>query len=311
MENIASTERHPLKGRVPMKPDYEGFTERVVNDYSNIENPRLKYIVTNLIKHLHEYLVETKITDQEYEFAWDFMKRMADMTSPERNEFILFADVVGVSQLIETLNHQSQNQPVGFALLGPFYRDGAPFRERGSSTASDDTAGKRVRIFGKVLDYENNTPIAGAILDIWQAATNGFYENQDENQPDYNLRGRFKTDENGTFEIIALMPTAYPVPTDGPVGELLMAAKRPPMRPAHIHFIVTYPGHETLITQIFVKGDPMIYEDVVFTASANMIGDFKEEGDHFRLNIDFPLKHGESTMPKAPVPTEGGHHGYH
>lgn len=312
MENIAPTDREPTKRPIPMEPSYESFTEKVVNDYSDIKSPRLKSIVSSLIRHLHEYIVETRITDQEYEFAWDFLKRMADMTGPERNEFILFADVVGVSQLIETLNHESPNQPVGFALLGPFYRANAPFRERGGTIASDDTAGKRVRIFGRVLDYESNTPIPGAVLDIWQAATNGFYENQDENQPDYNLRGRFRTDENGTFEIVALMPTAYPVPTDGPVGELLRAAKRPPMRPAHIHFIVSSPSHETLITQIFVKGDPMIYDDVVFTASANMIGDFQEEGDHFRLNIDFPLKRGESKMPKAPVPAEGGPHGrYH
>jgi len=311
------------KGRLPMerteftdrsstKSTDGGFTARVQNAYSNIESPRLKFIVTELIKYLHAYVRDAKVTDEEWEFAWDFMKRMADITGPERNEFILLADVLGVSQLVETLNHEEPGQPVGYALLGPFYRASAPFRERGSSIASDDTAGTRVRISGRVSDLEDNTPIPGAILDIWQAATNGFYENQDENQPDYNLRGRFKTDENGTFEIVALVPTAYPAPTDGPVGELLNAAKRSPYRPAHIHFIVSSPDHETLVTQIFVKGDPMIEEDVVFTASKNMIGDFQKDGDRYRLDIDFPLKRGVSKMPKAPVPAEGGHHGrYH
>ena len=289
-----------------------GLTGKVLHAYANIEDGRLKLIVSDLIKHLHAFVKETKVTDEEWEFAWDFMERMAEITGPERNEFILLADVMGVSQLIETLNHEEPNQPVGFALVGPFYRAGAPFRESGASTASDDTPGERVRISGRVYDFANNTPIKGAILDTWQAATNGLYENQDENQPDYNLRGRFRTDEKGTFELIELMPTAYPVPTDGPVGELLRAAKRPPDRPAHIHFIVSAPGYETLVTQIFVKGDKQVDEDVVFTASKNMVGDFKKEGDHFRLAIDFPLKRGVAKMPKAPIPAEEGHRGrYH
>jgi len=279
----------------------KALTERVLKTYSNIENQRLKFIVSTLIKHLHACVKEMKVTDDEYEFAWDFMGRMAAMTGPERNEFLLFGDVIGVSQLIETLNHEKPGQPVGFALVGPFLRANDPYRKRGGSIASDDTPGTRVRISGRVFDFETKTPIEGAILDTWQAATNGFYENQDPNQPDYNLRGRFISDENGTFEVVALMPTAYPVPTDGPVGELLRAAKRPPDRPAHIHFIVSAPGYETLVTQIFVKGDPIIEDDVVFTASENMEGDFKKEGDHFRLTYDFPLKQGVAIMPKAPI----------
>ena len=280
----------------------QALTEKVLNAYSKIENPRLKSIVSKLITHLHACVKEMKVTDVEWEFAWDFMERMAAMTGPQRNEFLLFADVIGVSQHIETLNHDRPDQPVGFALVGPFFRANAPLRERGDFIASDDTAGARVRISGRIYDFEKKTPIQGAILDTWQAATNGFYENQDENQPDYNLRGRFRADEKGTFELVALMPTAYPVPTDGPVGELLRAAKRPPYRPAHIHFIVSAPGYETLVTQIFVKGAPIIEDDAVFTASRNMVGDFRKEGDHFLLAYDFPLKPGVSIMPKAPVP---------
>lgn len=279
------------------------LTEKVLKAYSNIEDPRLKSIVSLLIKHLHACVEEMKVSDEEWEFAWDFMERMAEKTSHVRNEFLLLADVIGVSQLIETLNHEEPGQPVGFALVGPFFRANAPFRERGASIASDDTPDARVRISGRVFDFGDNTPIEGAILDTWQAATNGLYENQDEQQPDYNLRGRFRTDENGSFELIALMPTAYPVPTDGPVGELLRAAKRPPDRPAHIHFIVSAPGYETLVTQIFVKGDPIIADDAVFTASPNMVGDFRKEEDHFRLTYDFPLRRGLSKMPKAPIPS--------
>lgn len=278
------------------------FTEKVLKAYSDIDNPRLKSVISLLIKHLHACVKEMKVTDQEWEFAWDFMKRMAEKTSPLGNEFLFFADVMGLSQLIEILNHGEQEQPVGVALLGPFFRAEAPFRERGASIASDDAPGARARISGRVFEFENNAPIEGAILDIWQAATNGLYENQDERQPDYHLRGRFRTDKNGTFELIALMPTAYHIPDDGPVGEFLKIAKRPPVRPAHIHVIVSAPGYETLVTQIFVKGDPDIEDDVVFTASQNMVGDFKQEGDVFRLTYDFPLKRGISIMPKAPIP---------
>lgn len=278
------------------------FTEKVLKAYSDIDNPRLKSVISILIKHLHTCVKEMKVTDQEWEFAWDFMKRMAEKTSPLGNEFLFFADVMGLSQLIEILNHGEQEQPVGVALLGPFFRADAPFRERGASIASDDAPGARARISGRVFEFENNAPIEGAILDIWQAAANGLYENQDEQQPDYHLRGRFRTDKNGTFELIALMPTAYHIPDDGPVGEFLKIAKRPPIRPAHIHVIVSAPGYETLVTQIFVKGDPDIEDDVVFTASQNMVGDFRPEGDAFRLIYDFPLKRGISTLPKAPIP---------
>jgi catechol 1,2-dioxygenase len=154
------------------------ITERVLKAYSNIENPRLKFIVLQLIKHLHACVKEMRPTDQEFELAWDFLERMARKTGPERNEFLLLADVIGVSQLIATLNHDRPGQTVGFALIGPFLRAGSPFRERGAADMSDDTPGARVRISGKVHDIDSKGPIEGAVLDIWQASNNGLYENQ-------------------------------------------------------------------------------------------------------------------------------------
>ena len=156
-----------------------GLRDRVLKSYSSIEDPRLRSLVLALIGHLHAYVGETKLTDQEWEFAWTFMGRMAAV--PGRNEFLLLADVLGVSQLIENLNHDRPGQPVGFALIGPFLRAGAPFRKRGDSIASGDTPATRVRVFGKVFDVESGEPLAGAVLDVWQAATNGLYENQDAN----------------------------------------------------------------------------------------------------------------------------------
>ena len=244
----------------------DALTEKVVRAYSGIDNARLREIVAGLIRHLHALVKEVKPTDKEFETAWTLMEEMAKFTSDERNEFILLLDVTGASQLVETINHVRPQSAVGPALVGPFYRANAPLHKQGESIASDDTKGDRVRITGSVSDLTTGAPVAGAILDVWQAATNGLYENQDKNQPDYNLRGRFRADKAGTYQLVALLPTPYPVPVDGPVGELLRLAKRQPNRPAHIHFIVSAPKYETLVTQVFRKGDDIIDEDPVFSA---------------------------------------------
>ena len=252
----------------------DALTEKALTAYSRIEDTRLRELVASLIRHLHAVVHETKLTEEEFELAWTLMAEMAKFTGDQRNEFLLFCDVIGVSQLVEAINHVRPRSAVGFALVGPFYRANAPLRKRGECIASDDTEGERVRISGRVYDLTTNRPVAGAMLDVWQAATNGLYENQDENQPDFNLRGRFNANEAGSFELGALLPTPYPVPTDGPVGELMKLAEHQPYRPAHIHFIVSAPNYETLITQVFRKGDDIIDEDPVFTADQTMIGEF-------------------------------------
>lgn len=277
------------------------FTDKVIDAYAAIKNDRSKELIQALITHLHAYVQETQLSPSEWEFTWDYLADMAKFTHDDRNEFLLLADVLGVSQLIETLNHQRPENTAGFALVGPFYRANAPRRERGESIASAETLGERVTITGQVLDIENNQPIPYAILDTWQAASNGLYETQDSTQPEMNLRGKFQTDESGSFEFIALMPTPYPVPTDGPVGKLLKIAKRHPNRPAHIHFVVSAPAYETFVTQIFVEGDELVETDAVFTANKNMIGKFKKEKGHYTLQYNFQLKKGISVLPKAPI----------
>jgi catechol 1,2-dioxygenase len=280
----------------------DALTERAVKAYSQIEDPRLRELTARLIRHLHAFVKETKLTDREFEIAWTLMAEMAKFTGDERNEYLLLCDVIGVSELIDAINHQRPPTAVGYALVGPFYRADAPWRERGQSIVSDDTEGKRVRISGRVYDLATGASVAGATLDVWQAATNGLYENQDATQPDYNLRGRFQTDTDGTFELGALLPTPYPVPTNGPVGALLRLARRQPYRPAHIHFIVSAPNYETLITQVFRNGDPILDEDPVFSADQNLIGEFRPDNGEYSLQYDFQLKRGVSTMPKAPTP---------
>jgi catechol 1,2-dioxygenase len=280
----------------------DALTERALAAYSRIDNTRLRELVKGLIRHLHAFVKEAKLTDEEFETAWTLMAEMAKFTGDERNEFLLFCDVAGISELIDAINHPRSQSAVGYALVGPFFRANAPLKQRGESIASDDTVGDRVRITGIVYGLTTNAPVAGAMLDVWQAAMNGLYENQDENQPDYNLRGRFQADESGTFELVALLPTAYPVPTDGPVGELLRLAKRQTYRPAHIHFIVSAREYETLITQVFRKGDEIIDVDPVFSADRNLIGDFRRSNGEYRLQYDFQLNPGVSRMPKAPIP---------
>jgi catechol 1,2-dioxygenase len=280
----------------------DALTERVLKSYSEIDNVRLREIVARLIRHLHAFIKEAKPTDKEFETAWTLMAQMAMFTGDERNEFLLFCDVTGVSQLVETINHMRPQSAVGFTLVGPFYRANAPMRKRGESIASIDTKGDRVRITGRVSDLKTDAPVEGATLDVWQAATNGLYENQDKNQPDYNLRGRFRADEMGTFELEALLPTPYPVPIDGPVGELMRLAKRQPNRPAHIHFIVSAPKYETLVTQVFRKGDNIIDEDPGFAAGDNTLGEFRKDSGQYQLQYDFQLIPGVSAMPKAPIP---------
>lgn len=278
----------------------EELTQKVLDAYSKIDNPRIRELVQCLIKHWHLFILETHLREDEWEYAWKFLTRMAEKTVEGQNEFILAADVLGVSQLIEMINHPPEKTKVGYALLGPFYRQDPPWRQKGESIASENTPGERVRITGRVFDAQGKT-IPDAVIDVWQAATNGLYENQDPEQTDMNLRGRFKTDHHGEYELLALMPTAYPVPTNGPIGELLKTAKRHPYRPAHIHFIVSAPNFETLVTQVFISGDNMIKTDVVFTAMPNMIGDFKQVNDYFELRYDFQLIPGKSTYPEAPI----------
>lgn len=279
----------------------ERFTRKVLDAYSEIENPRTRQLIQILISHLHSYVNKTKLSEQEWEYTWCFLARMAQFTNEERNEFLLLADVLGISQLVEIINHERPENAVGYALIGPYYRSNAPLRKQGECINVFSTHQKKVKISGRVYDLINNTPIANATIDVWQAASNGLYEKQDPNQPEMNLRGKFKTDKNGNFELVALMPTAYPVPTDGPTGELLKNAKRQPYRPAHIHFIISAADYDTLITQVFIKGDNLVNSDPVFTANESMSGEFIEEGGDYRLNYNFQLKKGKSILPKAPM----------
>ncbi|HSI56116.1 MAG TPA: catechol 1,2-dioxygenase, partial [Ideonella sp.] len=191
------------------------------------------------------------------------------------------------------------------ALLGPFWRANAPRLPAGASIAAPGTPGTPLEARGRVRD-EQGRPVAGATVDVWQAAPNGLYENQDGQQPDMNLRGRFETDAQGGFFFRSVRPAGYPVPTDGPCGELLRAQRRHPYRPAHLHFMVSKPGFKVLITQVFADDSEHLESDPVFGVTQCLVGQFERsqrDGQPLALLAhEFTLLEGEMRLPHAPIP---------
>ncbi|MEM7693117.1 MAG: dioxygenase [Pseudomonadota bacterium] len=265
------------------------------------DDPRLKKIMGSLVTHLHGFLLETRPTEQEFEAALRWIVAVGQATNDSHNEAVLAADVLGASTLIDLINNDGMQGETMSALLGPFYRGEAPDLSNGETIARGETPGARLTVAGRVVDCDGN-PIAGATLDVWQASPAGLYENQDPRQPDFNLRGKFRTRSDGTYDFLTVKPKGYPVPTDGPVGDLLRAQNRTPMRPAHIHFIVSAPKHKTLITQIFIDTDDNMLNDVVFGAKQQITADLKERGDGtYTCHYDFTLKTGTPTFPIPPI----------
>jgi protocatechuate 3,4-dioxygenase beta subunit len=204
-----------------------------------------------------------------------YLTAVGHKSDDERQEFILLSDVLGVSILVDAINHRKLAGSTESTVLGPFWVVGAPELPHGSSIARGEEAlsGEPTVVRGTVKGRDGR-PIEGAILDIWQASPAGLYDVQDPTQPEMNLRGLFRSGADGTFWFKTVKPAAYPIPDDGPVGDLLRAIGRHPMRPAHIHFLVRAPGYETLVTHIFVEGDPYLESDAVFAVKGSLVVDF-------------------------------------
>jgi catechol 1,2-dioxygenase len=292
----------------------ENLTKRVVDAYSQIEDPRTRQLVVSLIKHMHNFVNEVQLTAEEYEFAWNFFTRLGLFTNDtahkytpfERNEFLLIGDILGVSELVELLNYPEDADVIGPSLLGPFYLAGVPFRKRGESVVTDDMPGARVVIYGTVLDGTSHKPIENAVLDFWQCDTRGLYETEEPSIPKGSLRGKFRTDDKGTFEFTGLYPTAYPIIIDGPAGDLLVkTAKLKYYRPAHLHFIVSAQGYKPFTTQIFAETEVKLEDDPTFSATKDTLGKFKKEGDKYRLELNFYLTPGSGKYPISPLNENG------
>jgi protocatechuate 3,4-dioxygenase beta subunit len=252
----------------------ENLTEAVLARL-NCTDERTRSILTKLIKHLHEFIRDVEPTEEEWFKAIDFLTRTGQTCTDKRQEFILLSDVLGVSMLVDAINHRHAGGLTETTVTGPFHAE-ANRMEMGSNIARGPEArrGSGTVVRGTIID-KSGAPIANALIDVWQSDDIGYYDVQDANQPDVNLRGVFKTDRDGKFWFKTIKPAAYPVPTDGPVGELLRAAGRHPMRPAHIHFMITAPGYERLITHLFVKGDEYLNSDAVFGVKESLVLEFK------------------------------------
>ncbi len=265
------------------------ITEESIRRFQRTSDPRLREIMVALTKHLHAFVREVKPTHQEWMAAIQFLTAVGQKCDQERQEFILLSDTMGVSMLVDSINHGGQAAGVTeSSVLGPFYRPGAPLYQNGAAIYKD-TEGEPVTVTGKVRSVDGK-PLAKALVDVWQTAPNGFYYSQDPEQAEFNLTGRFYTESDGGYSFVTLLPHSYPIPDDGPVGAMMKATKRNIYRPAHIHFRVSAPGHREVVTEFYSRGDKFIENDPVFGVKDELIVDYVKQGDGYRLTCDFTLQ---------------------
>jgi protocatechuate 3,4-dioxygenase beta subunit len=270
----------------------EHSAETVINALGADTDPRLREIMTALVQHVHDFVKDVQLTEEEWEHGIEFLTRTGRTCSEVRQEFILLSDVLGVSMLVETINHRAFGHATEQTVLGPFHMVESPQRELGDTIALDG-AGEPCLVTGRVTSSDGS-PLAGATVDVWQANAEGFYDvQQPDVQPERNLRGLFTTDDDGRFWFRSIVPRYYPIPNDGPVGDLLAATGRHPNRPAHVHFIVLADGHAPVTTHLFVDGTPYIDSDVVFGVKESLIREFPLVDDPVRarqLGFDNPFR---------------------
>jgi hydroxyquinol 1,2-dioxygenase len=236
------------------------------------DDARLAEIVQAAVKHLHAFVTEVGLTRDEWFAGVDFLTRVGQMCDDRRQEVILLSDVLGVSMLVEMTGQAPTPGATEPTVFGPFHVEGAPPRPLGSTIVDRDVGGEPLTVHGTVRDTAG-APVAGACLDVWQTAPNGLYDVQDDGQPAMNMRGVFTTGDDGRYEFDTVRPAAYPIPADGPVGELLRATGRHNWRPGHIHFLITAPGYEPLITHVFDRASDYLDSDAVFGVRPSLIVD--------------------------------------
>lgn len=237
-------------------------------------NPRLAEVMACLIKHLHAFAKDIQLTQDEWDYGIDFLTRTGEMCSGERQEFILLSDTLGFSMLVDAINNRRPAGATENTVFGPFHVKGAPVRQMGDSINLDGK-GESCLYEGRVIDLDGK-PIEGARIDVWSDSADGFYDVQQPGiQPKWNNRGIFVTGPDGTYRFAGIKPVSYPIPDDGPVGQMLGHLGRHPYRPAHMHYLVTAEGYQKLVTHIFVAGDAYLESDAVFGVKSSLIGVFE------------------------------------
>ena len=268
-------------------------------------DPRLRQLVAAFVEHMHALVREVDLTEAEFDTVLKFVADIGRQTTDSHNEVVLAADVLGISTLVALRNNPQNQGQSAAALLGPFWRAASPPCANGDSIARCAMPGTAMLVSGQVRGIDGQ-PLAGAKVDVWQASPVGLYENQDQGQPDMNLRGYFLTDADGRYHFRTVRPAGYPVPTHGATGALLRAQERHCMRPAHVHFMVSHPGCKTLITQVFADDCDHLGSDVSFGVTKPLVGQFVRhapagEDAYYTLQYDFVLEAGASTFPEAPI----------
>ena len=266
----------------------DGSADVVAASFAGATDDRLREVLGSLVRHLHAFVKDVELTEGEWAAAIGFLTRTGQKSDATRQEFILLSDVLGVSMLVETINHRTGGTSTESTVLGPFHVVESPPRRLGDNVALDGK-GTPCLVEGRITGV-GGEPVAGASVDIWQANEDGFYDVQQPGiQPESNLRGLFTADDDGRFWFRSVVPHHYPIPDDGPVGHLLAATGRHPYRPAHLHFIVSAPGYRPVTTHVFVAGSPYLDSDAVFGVKESLIREVREVDDRERAaELGFP-----------------------
>ena len=254
---------------MPKPPETDNaLTDAVIASFADTADPRLRQIMGSLVRHLHAFAGDVNLTMAEWEYAIGFLTRTGHMCDDKRQEFILLSDTLGLSMLVDAINHRMPDGATETTVLGPFYVPNITERPDGADIAGS-AQGTPLYVTGSVTDA-SGAAIADAWIDVWQADDDGYYDVQKPGDED-ELRARFRSDNDGKFSFWTIVPTSYPIPTDGPVGQMLVATSRHPYRPAHIHFMIGKGGYETLVTHLFIAGDPYLESDAVFGVKSSLV----------------------------------------
>jgi len=266
----------------------DNITQAVIARFSSTPDARLKEIMTSLVQHLHGFARDVKLTEGEWEKGIDFLTRAGHITNDKRQEFILLSDTLGLSMLTVAMNNDKPAGCTEATVFGPFHVEGAPHFALGDDI-SNGAKGAPCFVQGKVTGIGGEV-VAGAALDVWQSDDDGMYDVQQPGIDHAQNRGVLHTDADGKFHFRSTLAVAYPIPHDGPVGQMLIATKNHPWRPAHLHFRIQAKGYETLVTHVFRDGDQYLDSDVVFGVRQSLVADWVEQADgSYRLDYDFVL----------------------
>ncbi|MGI9060647.1 MAG: intradiol ring-cleavage dioxygenase [Ktedonobacteraceae bacterium] len=251
----------------------EDLTQVVHATFSNSTSERFQQVMQSLVRHMHAFIKDVGLTEEEWFKGIDFLTRTGHITDDTRQEFILLSDILGVSMLVIDINNKQYTQATASTVFGPFFVEGSPLFANGDDVANG-ASGEPCFMQGRVLSTTGE-PLPNAHIEIWQADDNGFYDVQYKDSAQVHGRGHLYSDKEGYYYFWSVRPEAYPIPDDGPVGELLAAANRSPMRPAHVHFMIKVPGYKTLITHVFKADDRYLDSDAVFGVKSSLITGFE------------------------------------